>query len=107
MKEHGQHLWGQRILALLSVLAVVVGLTPHEGSGRRANTQSLAPAPLPELRAFTPLPPLTPHEFAEPPAQAVQALANETRGDTLRPVRKAEHAPQPREQSGIRQLEGG
>lgn len=107
MKNSSQHLWGQRILALLSVLAVVVGLAPHEPSGRGANTQSLAPSPLPELRAFTPLPPLTPHEFAEPPTEAVRMFVGAIRGDSLRPARQAEYAPQPREQSGIRQLEGG
>ena len=106
MKLHGQHLLWQRILALISVLAVILGSAPHE-PGNRNSQSSLAPTPLPELRAAHTLPPLVPAETSEPPLPlpgVVSAVPVPCTGA----VRAAdEHAPSPRVQSGVRQLSDG
>lgn len=56
----GQVGWWPRVLALVSLLAVLAGLHAAPPDTARHPAVSLSPAPLPELRAATPTPPLTP-----------------------------------------------
>ena len=95
----------RRLIALLSVLAVFLGLSAHENGPSRVQT-TLSPAPLPELRAAPPLPG-GPDVVGEPvPTQVRLASAGEYAPAPVRPPEPG-FAPRPLQQSGAKRLEGG
>ena len=107
MKTTGQHLLWQRALALLSVLAVVFGVVPHDPTGTRGTTPVLGPSPLPEMRAAVFLPPVVPLDVGEAPN--ARSAPRVLPGDAERKIASAHpgHLPAVRARTGIRQLEGG
>lgn len=107
MKNLGQrHAW-QRLLALLSVLAVFVSAPPpHEGGNPRP-TSSLAPAPPPEMRAAVVTAPLTGHEPMELPTPLPRGPRFVVAAREGSPRERSGFAPAPRALSGVRQLGAG
>jgi|GEM_PF-4645806 len=108
MRNSGQHPVWQRLLALLSVLAVAVGLAPPEPTRGDARwTPSLTPTPMPELRAAVPAPPATPQILgaADLPVPRPPLPRPTARRVPLRAV--PGHPVPARTQRPLRQLDGG
>lgn len=106
MKRHGLHPAWRRLVAVVSVLAVALGLAPHDlTAGGRG--PSLTPPPLPELRAAPAAPLPVPHENGELPVLPALAALVPLAAPLGRARSTAGFAPDPRRLSGQRQLEGG
>lgn len=104
MKATNWKAWGQRVVALVSVLAVVFGLAPHGAPDRKG--PSLTPPPLPELRSFAPLPPITPHEVGDLPTLPKRFAPVRSHEPSVAPKVTGGFRPPARTLSGVSQLEG-
>lgn len=98
----------QRLIALLSVLAVVLGGAPRELVSRAVGSVvGMAPASLPELRAALPHPPLVPQEPGESPATLPWAAPTVVRVAGVAVRARLGYRPDAFALGGARQLEGG
>ncbi|AFZ68784.1 hypothetical protein [Deinococcus peraridilitoris] len=106
MKSRPRHQTWQRLLALLSVLAVFAGLAPHDGPTSR-NTPSLAPAPLPEFRAVVAVPSVNLQDAGALPGTLAVTWPGTHDESGPRARMEAGFHPRPRALSSVRQLGGG
>ncbi|WP_157463434.1 hypothetical protein [Deinococcus pimensis] len=98
----------QRLVTFLSVVAVLLGSGPREFAlALRGGVVGLAPAPLPELRAAPPLPPLVPVEVGEAPGPLDRVSFSALRAGGAGLRARAEFRPRVFALGGSRLLDGG